>query len=93
MTDKMQGKPLTHKKSSKGSGSEHFLILYNDEINSFDYVVESLMEVCGHSSVQAEQCTYIAHYKGLCEVKKGKREFLEPMQINLVKKGLKATID
>ena len=93
MTDKLQGKPLTHKKSGKGTDSEHFLILYNDEINSFDYVVESLIEVCGHSSLQAEQCTYIAHYKGLCEVKKGKRNLLEPMQIDLVKKGLKVTIE
>ncbi len=93
MRDKMQGKPLTHRKSGKDNDSEHFLVLYNDDINSFEYVIESLIEVCGHSSVQAEQCTFIAHFKGLCEVKKGKREFLEPMQVNLVKKGLKASIE
>lgn len=93
MTGKMQENPLAHKKSGKGADSEHHLVLYNDDINSFDYVVESLIEVCGHTSIQAEQCTYIAHHKGLCEVKKGGRKFLEPMQIDLVKKGLKATIE
>lgn len=93
MTDKLQGKPLADKKSSNDSGSEHFLILHNDDIHSFDYVIESLIEVCGHSSVQAEQCTFIVHYKGMCEVKKGSRKKLEPMQMNLVKKGLKASIE
>jgi len=93
MTDKLQGKPLADKKSHSESGSEFFLILHNDDIHSFDYVIESLIEVCGHSSVQAEQCTFIVHYKGMCEVKKGGRKTLEPMQMNLVKKGLKASIE
>lgn len=93
MTDKMQGKPLADKKSQKVSGSEHFLILYNDDIHSFDYVIKNLIEICGHSPLQAEQCTFIVHYKGMCEVKKGKKITLEPMQENLVKKGLKASIE
>lgn len=93
MTEKMHGKPLTSKRSGSESDSGHFLILFNDDINSFDYVIESLMEVCGHSSVQAEQCTFIAHYKGCCEIKKGERKTLESMQINLIKKGLKASIE
>jgi len=93
MTDKMQGKPLIRKKSGKESESEHFLVLYNDDVHSFEYVIESLIEVCDHSSVQAEQCAFIAHYKGLCDVKKGKKKILEPMQVDLIKKGLKAGID
>ncbi len=93
MTDKMQGKPLADKKSHSDKGSTHFLILHNDDINSFNYVIDSLIEVCGHSSVQAEQCTFIVHYKGMCEVKKGSRKMLEPMQMNLIKKGLKASIE
>ena len=93
MTEKMRGKPLASRKPDSERDSGHFLILFNDDINSFDYVIESLMEVCGHSSIQAEQCTFIAHYKGFCEIKKGERKTLESMQINLVKKGLKAAIE
>ena len=55
--------------------------------------MESLIEVCGHSSVQAEQCTIITHYRGQCDIKKGMREELQEMQLNLIKKGLKAGID
>jgi ATP-dependent Clp protease adaptor protein ClpS len=93
MTDKMQGKPLADKSSGNNSDTESFLILHNDDVHSFDYVIESLIEICGHTSVQAEQCTFIVHYKGMCEVKKGKRKTLERMQMNLVKKGLKASIE
>jgi ATP-dependent Clp protease adaptor protein ClpS len=71
----------------------NFLILYNDEINSFDYVIESLMEVCQHDTVQAEQCTYIAHYKGKCDVKKGTVDLLNPMHIELARRGITTTID
>ena len=55
--------------------------------------MESLMEVCGHSSVQAEQCTIITHYRGQCDVKKGMKEELRSMQLDLIKKGLKAGIE
>lgn len=47
------------------------LILHNDDVNTFDYVIESLVEVCGHDENQAEQCALIAHYKGKCGVKNG----------------------
>jgi ATP-dependent Clp protease adaptor protein ClpS len=75
------------------SEKNNFLILYNDEINSFDYVIESLMEVCQHDTVQAEQCTYIAHYKGKCDVKKGTVDTLSPMHIELARRGITTTID
>lgn len=92
MTDRIQKKPAIKNNQEKNEGSEHFLMLFNDSVHSFDYVIETLIEVCGHSSVQAEQCAFITHYKGLCEVKQGDRESLEPMEINLIKKGLKAKI-
>ncbi len=93
MTDRLQDKPLTRKKKDSEGSSCHFLILYNDEIHTFDFVMDSLIEVCGHSSVQAEQCTIITHYRGQCDVKKGDKEELQEMQLGLIKKGLKAIVD
>lgn len=70
-----------------------FLTLHNDDIHTFDYVINALIEVCDHDIVQAEQCTYIVHYKGKCDVKKGSSEFLSPLRHELVDRGLKATIN
>jgi ATP-dependent Clp protease adaptor protein ClpS len=47
------------------------LVLFNDDVNSFEYVINTLIEVCGHDANQAETCTWIAHFKGKCAVKKG----------------------
>jgi len=69
------------------------LILYNDDVNTFDYVIDCLIEVCGHDIVQAEQCAFIAHYKGKCDVKNGDYKALKTLKDHLVDKGLKATID
>jgi len=76
-----------NKKSNKS------LILYNDEYNSFDYVIESLIKVCDHNFEQAEQCTLIAHYKGKCEIKNGSYEKLKPFKDALRDRGLKAIIN
>jgi ATP-dependent Clp protease adaptor protein ClpS len=72
---------------------ENALILHNDDIHTFDYVIESLMDVCEHNTIQAEQCTFIIHYKGKCDVKKGSFDFLKPMKDSLIERGLNATID
>lgn len=69
------------------------LVLYNDDVNTFDYVIESLIEVCRHSIIQAEQCTWLVHYKGKCEVKTGSYNFLEPMCTALLDRGLSAEIE
>jgi len=75
-------------------GSEiGFLVLHNDDIHTFDYVIESLMEVCEHDVVQAEQCTFIVHFKGKCDVKKGTPHLLTPMCSELLRRGLTATIN
>ena len=69
------------------------LILHNDEVNTFDFVIESLIEVCEHTSEQAEQCTYLVHYKGKCDVKAGSFSSLRPFRRALVDRGLQATIE
>ncbi len=71
----------------------HFLILHNDEINTFDFVVESLIKVCEHEMIQAEQCATIAHLSGKCDVKKGAFDELKSMKDALIIRGLSATID
>ena len=69
------------------------LIIYNDDFNSFDHVIDSLIKVCKHDPVQAEQCTFIIHYKGKCSVKKGSFEQLEPMCTALLERGITAEIE
>lgn len=69
------------------------LILYNDDVNTFEFVIESLVEVCEHNLLQAEQCTYLVHYKGKCSVKAGTFEKLEPLCTALLDRGLSARIE
>lgn len=54
------------------------LILYNDDFNTFDFVIETLIDVCDHEQMQAENCAWITHYKGKCAVKKGPYDDLKP---------------
>ena len=75
------------------SDEEKFLILHNDDLNTFDYVIDTLVEVCKHNSIQAEQCTMIVHFKGKCAVKEGPMEVLRSYKSELIKKGLSATIN
>ena len=72
---------------------EQQIILYNDDFNTFEFVIESLIKVCRHDPVQAEQCTYLVHYKGKCSVKRGSYEVLEPMCTALLERGLTAEIE
>jgi len=69
------------------------LILYNDDVNTFDYVIECLIEICEHDLLQAEQCTYIVHYTGKCAVKSGSYTKLNPMREALCERGLSAVIE
>ncbi len=68
------------------------LVLYNDDVNTFEHVIEALIEVCEHDLVQAEQCTYIVHYNGKCSVKNGSYLKLKPMKEGLTDRGLSAVI-
>ena len=69
------------------------LILHNDDVNTFDYVIDSLVNICNHELLQAEQCAYIVHFNGKCDVKNGTYEALHPLKDKLTSKGLSVTID
>jgi ATP-dependent Clp protease adaptor protein ClpS len=68
------------------------LIVYNDDVNTFDHVIATLIKVCGHTAEQAEQCTLLIHYKGKCSVKTGSYEELSGMCSALHDKALSADI-
>lgn len=71
---------------------ENEIVVYNDEVNTFDHVIECLIYACDHEPLQAEQCTLLIHYKGKCSVKSGSFEDLEPRCSMLLEKGLSAEI-
>jgi len=71
----------------------NFLILHNDDIHSFEYVINALIDICEHGYEQATQCTIIAHHKGKCDIKKGNYEALKPLMDALIERELNATID
>jgi ATP-dependent Clp protease adaptor protein ClpS len=72
--------------------SQRDLVVFNDDFNTFDHVIESLVKVCEHETQQAEQCTWIIHYNGKCQVKRGEFEKLEPMCVALLERGITAEI-
>ena len=69
------------------------LVLYNDDYNTFDHVIKCLVEICDHDGIQAEQCAYIVHYNGKCEVLHAEDEKLDMCCRLLQLKGLSATIE
>lgn len=71
---------------------KHQIILHNDDVNTFDWVIESLVEICEHNAIQAEQCATIVHYKGKCDVKSGDLKDLKPRCEALLDRGLSAEI-
>jgi ATP-dependent Clp protease adaptor protein ClpS len=68
------------------------LILHNDDVNTFDHVIDTLIRVCNHTSEQAEQCAILVHYKGKCTVKTGAFDELKPQCTQLLEAGLSAEI-
>jgi ATP-dependent Clp protease adaptor protein ClpS len=77
------------------SGTEETssLIVWNDEVNTFEWVIETLIEICGHSYEQAEQCSYIIHFRGKYAVKQGSYEELKPQCDAITERGINATIE
>ncbi len=69
------------------------IIVWNDDVNSFDWVIETLMAICGHGREQAEQCALIIHHNGKYAVKEGDFETLRPMCEAIIDRGLNATIE
>jgi len=68
------------------------LVVYNEDINTFEHVINTLIKVCKHTAEQAEQCTWIIHYKGRCSVKKGTYDELRPMKDSICEAGIDAKI-
>ena len=68
------------------------IVLFNDEVNTFEHVIHTLIEACEHTPEQAEQCSLIVHYKGKCTVKTGEYKDLEPRCSKLLQAGLSAEI-
>jgi len=73
--------------------SGYCLLLYNDDVNTFDHVINSLVDICNHQLLQAEQCALLVHYAGKCVVKNGSYDSLEPMCTALLERGLSAKIE
>jgi ATP-dependent Clp protease adaptor protein ClpS len=71
---------------------EKDLVVYNDDFNTFEHVINTLVKVCKHTAEQAEQCTYIIHYRGKCAVKKGTFDELKPMKESICEAGIDAKI-
>ncbi|MFY0480973.1 ATP-dependent Clp protease adaptor ClpS [Flavobacterium sp. PLA-1-15] len=73
-------------------GFNNEIVLFNDDVNTFDHVIETLIRVCNHTAEQAEQCAILVHYKGKCTVKTGSFDELKPQCLQLLEAGLSAEI-
>lgn len=80
-------------KEKETSAAVHDLIVYNDDVNTFDFVINVLIEVCSHAPEQAEQCTLMIHYKGKCCVKHGDWDKLVAMRNAICERGLSAEVE
>lgn len=69
------------------------LVVWNDEVNTFEWVIETLMDVCKHTEEQAEQCAWLIHYKGKYAVKNGSYDELKPMCDEITDRGIGATVE
>ncbi len=74
-------------------GGKPVLVLLNDDYHTFDYVIDALIKVCDHTPEQAEQCTLITHFRGKCDISKGKYEKLKAQREALTERGLKTIIE
>ena len=88
---KQKDNPSTIQKDN--STLQRGLILYNDDVNTFNFVIDTLIEVCNHEHEQAEQCTFIAHVKGKCNIKNGKYPELKLMCNEMTQRGLTVSIE
>ena len=89
----LQEQVLVDVKDATESVGINDLIVHNDDVNTFDHVINTLIRVCRHSQEQAEQCTWIIHYKGKCTVKNGPFTELKPMKDAICDAGISATIE
>ncbi|MDC0571253.1 ATP-dependent Clp protease adaptor ClpS [Flavobacteriaceae bacterium] len=73
-------------------GKFNEIVLFNDDVNTFDHVIQTLVDACNHTFEQAEQCSLLVHYKGKCTVKTGPYDDLKPRCSKLLQAGLSAEI-
>jgi len=76
----------------ESSSFNNEIVMYNDDVNTFDHVIDTLIRVCSHTPEQAEQCSLIVHYNGKCTVKTGSLKELKPQCLQLLGAGLSAEI-
>ena len=93
MQNNTETKSLEDTEVLTATASSCQLVVWNDEVNTFDWVIDTLMEVCGHSYEQAEQCAYIIHFKGKYAVKEGEYDDLKPMCDAILDRGINATVE
>lgn len=93
MDSNLSGNP--DKRNTGQGDTQHVsvLVLHNDDVNTFEFVMDTLEEVCEHSPVQAEQCAMITHYKGRCEILRGEISELKLTRKELMSRGLSTTIE
>lgn len=87
------GKERGSGRLSKKNGNLKTIVLHNDNVNSFEYVIDCLCEVCGHDDIQAEQCAFLTHFTGKCEIKFGEMDDLVLLHKRLKDKKLIVSID
>jgi ATP-dependent Clp protease adaptor protein ClpS len=83
-------KPADH--HDETTADEKELVLFNDEFNTFEFVIETLIEVCGHDPFQAEQCALTAHFNGKCGIKSGSIDVLKPLYDEMTNRELTVSI-
>ncbi|MFZ5941582.1 MAG: ATP-dependent Clp protease adaptor ClpS [Bacteroidota bacterium] len=93
MADHSTSKPERLTSDRRNETHMAVLVLHNDHVNTFDHVMDALVDICGHTRIQAEQCAMLAHYKGKCEVRNGVKDELKEMRYELIARGLKVTIN
>lgn len=89
----MKSSPKKQENIHISSKKNNCLVLHNDSKNTFEYIIESLVDLCHHDPYQASQCALIAHYKGKCDIKKGMIEDLELLVKSFTKRGIVVTIE
>ena len=88
----VQEEVLEEVKTKEKLNEQNQIIVFNDDVNTFDHVIDMLIATCDHDPIQAEQCTMLIHYKGKCEVKTGDYDDLKPRCSKLLDAGISAEI-
>lgn len=84
--------PSIKTESSTEESKHKNIIIFNDNVNTFEHIIVSLIDLCDHKSPQAEQCAYLIHYSGKCAVKRGSYAKLKPVCSALLDRGISAEI-